>query len=199
MVRRSQPGTEETTQAAGLLILTGASHTGKTSVAGEILALVTQPTAFLGVDEILERTLHCLPSEDIWSQIPLAYNLLQAELKILMEHGWLTIVESTFTYVPNAGEPEFHASSLEQMIAIADRCAAPVLIVQLNVPDAVALSRAERTKRLTPEILKATAALHRAAKLPFPLLEIDTTKSDPAQIADLVLRKYRAVASRPES
>src|SRR4051812_33086856 len=87
--------------SASLLILTGASHTGKTSVAQELLRLCPPPTAYLGVDKTL-RTVLVHPPGDSWAQIPLAYRLLHAQAELLLDQRWFVIFESTFTYVPAA-------------------------------------------------------------------------------------------------
>jgi predicted kinase len=171
----------------GLLILTGASHTGKTSVAEAVLEAVDPPAAFLSVDNILEHTIS-RPPGDPWAQIPLAYELLEPQVGALLEHGWFVIVESTFTYVPENGASQFHREQLVQLIDIAERCNAPWLLIQLATTGATARGRAERTGRLPQKLVADTVQLHRNVTLPPDSLRIIADTSNPTEIAEQVLK-----------
>lgn len=186
MNRQEEQSEAEVNSAPELLILTGSSHTGKTTVAETILAQVSPPAAFLSVDGVLENTLK-RPSGDIWSNIPLAYEVIAADLAILLSRGWFVVVESTFTYVSANGGGEFHADALSRLIEQATRCAAPVRIVQLTATPEVALARAGRTGRLSPEIVAATIDLHRSARLPGTPLVVDTDAVAAPAVAASVL------------
>lgn len=172
--------------APGLLILTGASHTGKTTVAQAILDRVGGPAAFLSVDDVLANTI-ARPPASIWAQIPLAYELLSAQLETLLGRGWFVVLESTFTYVPDDGEPEFHAAQLKQMVEIAQRQTAPWLLVQLRAGADVARARASQTRRLAADIVDRTAELHRSAELPEPSQRLETDGQTPDELALRVL------------
>lgn len=172
----------------GLLLLTGASHTGKTTVAQEIIAKVRPPTALLSVDNVLAGAI--VKPHKAWADIPLAYDLLVPQLELLLDRGWFVILESTFTFVPDQGEPEFHGDQIHRMISIAASYKAPWRLVQLNVGDRVARERAEHTGRLTPQIVDRTAELHQAAALPSASLQVDATAKAPADIACRVLSLF---------
>jgi hypothetical protein len=168
--------------APGLLVLTGASHTGKTSVAKELLRLAPPPIAYLSVDEILSTVL-IGPPGDPWTQIPLAYELLHTQAKILLDRGWLVVFESTFTYVPTDGDPEFHSFELEQLVGIAEGSKIPWVIVQLSTDADELSSRAESSGRLASNVVLRTSALHDAAILPGPTLRLDSSAKRPPELA----------------
>ncbi|HEX6687065.1 MAG TPA: AAA family ATPase [Solirubrobacterales bacterium] len=175
-----------TPPAPGLLVLTGASHTGKTSVARAVLDAAGPPAAFLSVDDVLATTI-ARPPGDAWAEIPLAYELLLPQVEKLLEKGWFVTLESTFTYVPELGAPEFHSDALQQLIQTAERHDAPWLLVQLAAGDDVARARADRTGRLDPDVVDRTAELHRAASLPETTLRLDSAERTPAELAELIL------------
>jgi len=177
-----------------MLVLTGASHTGKTAVANRLLETLPPPAAFLSVDDVLSRVLR-RASGQIWSHIPLAYEILTAELGPLLGKGWFVIVESTFTYVSPTGEGEFHAEALERLVAAAEECSAPAFVAQLSAPENVVLKRAERAGRLDKSIVSRTVALHKSIELPLDPYLVDAGRLDPEQSADKILRWLRAETS----
>lgn len=177
----------------GLLIVTGASHTGKTSVIGELLTQAPAPTGYLSMDATLNGIL-IQPPGSIWEQIPLAYDLMQRQAETLLDQGWLVILESTFTYVPDRAAPEFHLSELQRFVEIAGSRQAPVAVVQLNVPREQLLERAEETDRLSPELIATTAELHATAALPEFTLRLDASAAAPAELAVRSLRALEAQA-----
>jgi autotransporter-associated beta strand protein len=193
MNSQARPAGRGSIPAPGLLILTGASHTGKTTVASGVLKAVPPPAAFLSVDEVLQRTLRRVPGE-IWSGIPLAYELIGAQLGILLDRGWFVVVESTFTYVPARGDGEFHSEALESLLAEAGSRDAPVLLVQLTAPENVVLERAEQTGRLDPSIVSATVALHGSATFPLSPEAIDTTALDAEESVARILDRLEGGA-----
>lgn len=181
----------ETTPGTGLLILTGASHTGKTTVARAILDETSPPAAFLSVDETLERTLW-RPPGDIWSNIPLAYEIIQAEARVLLGQRWFVVVESTFTYVDATGAGEFHDLAVERLAGEATRIGALVTIVQLRTPLETALARARSSGRLDASIVAETVALHQSPRLPLAPKVIETDQLDPAAAAAVIREHLRA-------
>lgn len=166
----------------GLLILTGASHTGKTSVARSILDLKGPPAALLGVDQVLEHTL-VRPRDDRWREIPLAYELLRPQVAALLRADWFVVFESTFTYVPDAGRAEFHGGEIERLAEIARSAGAPLSIVQLRASETNVIQRAESTGRLPTTIVAETLTLHDAAAMPEQTIQVETDASDPGQLA----------------
>jgi AAA domain-containing protein len=179
--------------APSLLVLTGASHTGKTSVAEEILRGVGAPTAFLGVDDVLTRTL-IYPPGDVWAQISLSYELLLPQVETLLKRGWFVLFESTFTRVSEGGPSEFHGNVLDRLIAVADRCHAPWAVVQLNASADIATSRATDTGRLPPEIVAETVRLHDEAALPNGSARLNSKTSTRNELARRALAAIRAAS-----
>jgi chloramphenicol 3-O-phosphotransferase len=159
--------------APGLLIITGASHTGKSTIADEVLRAVSSPSASLSVDETLRALRR--PEGEIWVDIPLAYRLIAAELNVLLDEGWFVVVESTFTYVSPEGEGSFHDIAIQALLSEARRHGAPTLLAQLTAPRDTILERARQTGRLDPSVVRETVALHAAAELPAQTLALDTT------------------------
>jgi len=148
-----------------LLIVTGASHTGKTSVIQALVPHLHPPVALLGVDNTLEHTL-VIPEGDRWAEIPLAYRLIQGQLNPLLDEGWLVVVESTFTYVPEEGQPSFHSDVLKQMILAAEQRGAASLVCQLQASVEATEQRQRDTGRIDPEVVAATERLHRSVEMP---------------------------------
>ncbi|HEX5374758.1 MAG TPA: AAA family ATPase [Solirubrobacterales bacterium] len=172
--------------APRLIILTGASHTGKTSVARELTRQAPPPVAYLSVDEILSAVLTA-PSGSIWEQIPLAYRLMHAQAGVLLEAGWLTILESTFTYVPEEGAPELHLNELQRLVELAEQTPVPLTVARLEVPSKQLIERVRATGRLDPNIAAQTAALHEEAEMPATTLRLDASSATAEQLASQVL------------
>lgn len=180
------------TSGPGLLILTGASHTGKSAVGRAILSATPPPAALLSVDAILASTI-ARPPRDPWAEIPLAYDLLHPQLEILLDRGWLVVVESTFTLIPEDGSPQFHNEQLAQTIAIADDRQISWLLVQMATDLSAIRDRAEHTGRLAIRIVEQTAALHQAIQLPKPMLRLDSTNRMPDELGQVVLKEFDKV------
>ena len=166
-----------------LLVVTGASHTGKTSVIQALLPRLDPPVAVLGVDDLLRRTL-VRPEGDPWKEIPLAYELIERQVAALLERGWLAIVESTFTYVPPEGEGELHDDTLSQLIALAEQQRAPWLLCRIEAPAELTLSRSDQTKRLPSELVAAIYRLHAKLTLPVGTLKLSTAEHTPEEVAE---------------
>jgi hypothetical protein len=145
--------------------VTGASHTGKTSVIRSLLPELRPPVALLGVDHILEHTL-VKPTEEKWAEIPFAYRLIQSQLGFLLDAEWLVVIESTFTYVPGNGPGMFHMAALETMVEAAEGRGARSVVCQLETSAEIASRRSHEDERLDPVVVAETGRLHREAKLP---------------------------------
>ncbi|HEY8502861.1 MAG TPA: AAA family ATPase [Solirubrobacterales bacterium] len=182
------PGSERggSIPAPGLLILTGPSHSGKTSVAREVLAAIAPPVAYLSVDDILEHVL-LRPPGDRWEQIPLAYELVARELGLLLDKAWFVIAESTFTYVPPSGDPELHNGILAEWVAAAASRRVPCLVAQLLAAPETILARSQRTGRLDPAVIAGTVGLHATIKLPARAEVVHTDELDAAESARLII------------
>jgi chloramphenicol 3-O-phosphotransferase len=176
---------------SGLLILTGASHTGKTSVARAILDLAPQPVALLGVDRVIQDTL-ARPSGNPWREIPLAYELLRPQVEILLGRGWFVLLESTFTFIPDDGDPEMHLDQLRLLLKAAYQLSAPAMVVQLAPDRQTTIDRAVRTGRLPPGLVTKTLDLHEKAELPTGTLKFETAESSPEELAREILVRISA-------
>jgi chloramphenicol 3-O-phosphotransferase len=178
-------------EGPGLLVLTGPSHAGKTAVAEELLAIVRRPAAYLSVDDTLERTLQ-RPAGDIWAEIPLAYELICSELKVLLERGWLVIVESTFTYISSEGNGELHRGALAQMIEIAASRQLHWWVVQLTAERETILARADRVSRLDPAVVSGTFALHQDGAADLAVTQVVSTDALLPREAAAAILAHRA-------
>jgi chloramphenicol 3-O-phosphotransferase len=187
VTRKAAQEADKGTRLPTLIVLTGASHTGKTSVASAILDSAQPPVAFLSVDKVLGEQLR--PRGEIWELIPLAYELLRPQVETLLRREWLVIYESTFTYVPKAGSPEFHRDALSRLASACARTGARLLIVQLSVDDPVALSRRDATQRLPAAVVTHTAALHRKASMPKGTLRLNSGTASPGELALKILEE----------
>lgn len=195
MASVGQPDSGGTACKPGLLILTGASHTGKTSVAAAFLDAVDPPAALLSVDIVLADSL-VKPPGDPWREIPLAYDLLAAQLPPLLASGWFVVLESTFTYVPDVGAGQFHDDELRRMTGIADRLGVGWLLVQLSVAREVALRRAGGTDRIPLSVVAATQELHEGAALPAEAMRLETDSAGPAELARRLLHELSLDSGR---
>lgn len=182
----------ELASPGGLLVLTGASHTGKTSVAEAAARLGVPPIALLGVDSVIRRTL-VRPRGDLWREgIPLAYEILAKELPIRLNESWLVVLESTFTYVPDEGRPQLHLDRLAGFVALATAQGRPATVAQLNAPREVVLERARRSGRLPPAVVEKTLELHDTADLPAGAIRVETEEKAPEEIASGLLGRVSA-------
>ncbi|MGC1166684.1 MAG: AAA family ATPase [Solirubrobacterales bacterium] len=184
------PVSEEAAPSPGLVVVTGASHTGKTSVSRALLPLLDAPVAWLGVDGTLDHVL-VRPTADPWQEIPLAYDLLETQIDILLGRSWTVVLESTFTYVPEQGPPEFHHHAIRAMVAIAERRGVRHLVAHLTLDSTDAMRRAEDSGRLSPEIVAQTVALHEAAAMPAPSIKLSTQSANPEELALATLAAFR--------
>lgn len=185
-----QPAGGEKIPTPGLVVLTGASHTGKTSVARVLLDLLPPPVALLGVDALLAHVL-LRPPGDRWEQIPLAYELLVTEADLLLGRGWTVVIESTFTYVPEQGSPQFHMDAIRRLREVAKAHHRPFLLAQLILNRDETLRRSRETGRLAPEIVAQTVALHDRATLPGQSLRLAAESQTPDALAAAVLTAMR--------
>lgn len=177
--------------APKLLVITGASHTGKTSVAEALLGRVPPPAAYLSVDTILQITL-TQPPGSVWGQIPLAYELMRLQAKALIGKGWLVVAESTFTYVPTTGTPQLHLDELRRLVLSAEDQRVSSTVVQLSAPAEQLAERARKTGRLAPDIVAKTARLHEATNLLDGTLRLDSGAQTAEGLASQILRGLKA-------
>jgi predicted kinase len=170
-----------------LLILTGASHSGKSSVIEALSRTSAEPLALLGVDAVLAGTIRPA-ADDRWDQIPLAYDLIEAQTPVLLDRGWPVLVESTFTYVGDDSSGEIHLDRLETLVGIAARREVPWLVCQLDAKPQVLISRARVSNRLEERIVSETARLHLTASLPVEAHRLRSDLLRPEEIAQQLIR-----------
>jgi chloramphenicol 3-O-phosphotransferase len=177
-----------------LLVVTGPSHSGKTALIRELRGLLRPPTARLGVDDVVE-TLEFGPASDKWREgIPVAYDVVAASAAELLSHGFLVMLESTFTYVPWEGtNGSFHADQLERLKAIAREAGAGFALVRLDVPVAELLRRRDQTGRLSPAVIEGIARLFDAAVPDDAALTLSGSGRTPEELARAVLEAYPAL------
>jgi predicted kinase len=187
--------TSATSLHAGLLIVTGASHTGKSSVIRSLLTNLEPPVALLGVDDLLAMTL-VQPRGDRWAEIPLAYELIQRQIGLLLARGWFVVVETTFTYVPLKGEPTFHWETLEQMVRLAEQHGAAWFLCQVEAPLELALQRSARSGRLPRQVVAATVELHDSAEIPEPVLRLSSADRTPDELAQTLITEFSLPITR---
>jgi len=167
---------------AGLLIVTGASHTGKSSVIRALVPQLPPPVAVLAVDDILDHTL-VRPHGDRWEGIPLSYELIRRQASALLDQGWLVIVESTFTYVPSQGAATFHHDALDLLISLAKSREAPWVLCQVQAPPESTLERGRESSRLGSDVIAETIRLHEEFEPPAGALSLSTAEQLPEAAA----------------
>jgi len=182
VIQSEDPKQRRSINPPELLVLTGPSHAGKTAVSREMLARTPGPAAYLSVDDTLRHTLRRSTGE-IWAEIPLAYELIDKELGVLLAKGWFVIVESTFTYVRPDGSGELHDDALARMIGIAESESAGWNVVQLMAGREEIISRAGQTGRLDSKIISEIFDLHQGSTLPSSTSVVDTEGLTPAETA----------------
>lgn len=146
------------------------------------MELAAAPAASLAMDEIIENTL-TRPPGNPWREIPLGYRLLERQCQVLLESGWLVVLESTFTYVDENGASEFHEAEIDGLVALASDRDIPYLVIQLWVDEETALRRAAETRRLPPQIVAETVRVHDDIDLPDPVLRLIGVDETPGGLA----------------
>jgi len=173
-----------------LVIVTGSSHVGKSTLIRGLQSRADRPAAHVSIDEAIEGL--DLEVEDRWEHgLHLAYEKAAAEAGELLGRGELVLFESTFTYVPPDNRPaQFHLHELERLIDLAAGLGTRVVVVHLFASlDDVAARRVE-TGRLTEEIVRITWQQHAGRRLSHPeLLQIDTSQLSPTEVVDQVWAK----------
>jgi len=144
---------------------------------------------------VLAKTL-VRPRGSRWTEIPLAYDLIRRQIDSLLGHGWLVIVETTFTYVSPQGEAEFHREVLEQMVGLAERHNAPWFLCQVKASLELTLKRAEQDRRLPSRIVAATVELHEIEEMPESALTLSAEDSPPEDLAKTLAAQLPAPFSR---
>jgi len=189
---------------ARLIVLTGPSHSGKTSLATALAETLAPPTALIAVDDIV-ATLR-LVSPEHWAEhwrigLPIAYDVAEATVEVLLRRGVTVLLESTFTFIPVDDSPmECHADRFDRIIDVAQRLDLSVDVVRLMAAPDQLLRRRAGTGRLTDAVIEGTWTLHSACEPrsgEAALIEIDTTTRDVASVAQSVGALLSAGGAQP--
>jgi chloramphenicol 3-O-phosphotransferase len=186
---------------ARLIVLTGPSHSGKSSLAASLVETLAPPVAVVAIDEIV-ATLRLVSPErwaDQWRLgLPIAYDVAEATVDVLLRRGITVLLESTFTFVPVDDQPmQCHAARLEAMIEVARRLEVCAHVIHLMAAPEELLRRRATTGRLNDAVVEGTWTLHSQSvpRAGDALIEIDTTTCDVASVA----RSVAALLSRGSS
>lgn len=166
-----------------LIIVTGPSHSGKSSAIRRVMRLVEWPSAWVAIDEIIGRL--SVGRDSVWpAALPGAYDVAAAESGALLRRGFTVFVESTFTFVPPGGTViERHPEQLERLLDVARRCDSPAAVIRFHSSEEELLGRRERTGRLDPDVVSGTARAHAGFDLA-DALDVDTSALARDQVAE---------------
>lgn len=174
---------------AELVVVTGSSHAGKSTLIEKLLGRSGAPAAAVSIDEVIETV--DLPPEELWEQgLADAYEAAAVRTAELLAAGSRVLYESTFTYVPPDQRPtEFHHGELLRLAEVAARAGARFLVVQLMASTEDVALRRQQSGRLDGEIVAETRRQHVRVDLGVhDLLKLDTTRLSPDEAAEMVMQ-----------
>jgi chloramphenicol 3-O-phosphotransferase len=172
-----------------LVIVTGSSHAGKSTLIRELLARIDRPAATVSIDETIAGI--DLPEPDLWDQgLPSAYTVAAGEAEELLMQGALVFFESTFTYIPpQPRRPEFHETQLRRLVDASERLGGNTAVLQLVATREDLIARLQASGRLPAAIVLETWRIHAQASFPAPkFLRLDSSQHSAGVLADLTLR-----------
>jgi predicted kinase len=186
--RNDAAGDNRRGAAGELVVVTGPSHTGKSTLIHELVGQLDRPSDIVSIDEVIGASK--LPPELRWERgLHAAYDAAAERTSKLLASRGLVFYESTFTYVPPDSRPaQLHPEQLHRLLEIAAEHDADALVVQLTAPLEVVKSRQERTTRLTDRIVTEAWRMHAGTTLEvMRLLPLDTSELSAQEAAALVL------------
>lgn len=181
---------DEPSAPGDLVIVTGSSHAGKSTLIRELRVRIDRPTATVSIDETIARG--NLPEADLWDQgLPLAYAVAVTEAEKLLARGMLVFFESTFTYIPpQPRPPEFHDAQLRRVVEVSERLGGNTAVLQLVATREDVSDRLRASGRLPATIVLETWRLHTERSLEAPtFLRLDSSQHSAAGLADLTIER----------
>jgi len=167
-----------------LVIITGPSHSGKSTLARLLLERANEPTAWLAMDDFVTRL--NLGAGDQWEDgLPVAYDAVIATAAVLLDRDFVVLLETTFTYVPSdLREPRFHDDQLRRFLARSEATA----LVHLRTPLEVLRERRSLSGRFTDAVVAGTSSLHdgRVIESASHTVSVDTSRTGAVETADRV-------------
>jgi predicted kinase len=183
-----EAGSSPVGPAGALVVVTGPSHAGKSTLIGELRSRLDRPAATVAIDELMERS--SLPLELRWEHgLTDTYDAAARQSIDLLTSGLVVFYESTFTYIPpDERPPQFHLDQLHRLLGLAREAGAAQLVVQLTTTSSELERRRSGTQRLDSVIVAETWRQHSSARLQVEsLLRLDTSRLSAAEAADSVL------------
>jgi len=178
-----------------LIIVTGSSHVGKSTLIGELRSRCKRDTAEVSIDETIERLEVEEEGDDRWEHgLHLAYEKAAAEVGGQVARGKVVFFESTFTYVPPDSRPsQFHLHELERLVDLALDLGASVALIHLFAGLDDVTQRRVESGRLTENIVRTTWGQHADIEFARPdALRIDTSGLSPTEVANYAWRELSA-------
>lgn len=145
--------TVESRNLAGptLIIITGPSHSGKTSLARALRREVLPEPALVELDNLLENVLFASAATlPVW--LPLAHEVGRSMVESILRSQRSVIFESTFTLV-DGPDVRLYDDVLQRLIETASSLKARIVVVHLSLRRETALARQRMTGRLSQDIV----------------------------------------------
>lgn len=189
------PLDERTGKPGELIIVTGSSHAGKSTLIGELRSRCERETSVVSIDETIEQLEIEEEGDDRWEHgLHLAYEKAAAEVWNQVSRGKIVFFESTFTYVPPDKRPsEFHLHELERLVDLALNLGVNVTLIHLFAGLDDVTRRRDESGRLTENIVRTTWRHHAEREFARPdVLRVDTSELSSTEAADYAWRELSA-------
>jgi len=180
-----------------LIVVTGPSHAGKSSVLTVLREQLDGPVAVLAMDDVLGQ-LTIPPAEDYWRvALEAGYDVLLASAEALLRRGFTVLLESTFTFVPlDDAPPELHARRIAELadVAVATGSDFDLVLLTATLPELI--RRRGATKRLWDRVVEGSHQLHETFPGDGVQIRVDTTGQTPAAVAERLRRQLSREGGR---
>lgn len=188
--RQSDPAAGDRRATGELVVVTGPSHVGKSTLISALVELINRPAEIVSIDEVIEAS--DLPPELRWERgLEAAYDAAAAQTSEALAGNCLVLYESTFTYVPPDSRPaQLHPEQLQRLLNVAEEHDSDALVVYLTASLDAVERRQEQTARLTGRIVSEAWRMHAEAALEATRwLRLDTSKISAQEAATVVLSR----------